>query len=152
VTPAAALSVAKEFHHAFELCRGNGHTALDGRPNPDIPSVVNLAFAIELALKAILLSYGPSPRGHGLQELFQQLPESDRVFIRSSIPFEEGRFSAGLAAVSEAFVEWRYIHEQRGFKSISLEFLMHLWRASCELAEQKRLEQRKRLRKAASDA
>ena len=146
MTPASALSVAKQFHHAFELCRGNGLTALDGRVIPDIPSVVNLAFAIELALKAALLAYCPSPRGHGLKELFEQLPESDRTYIRSYMPFQAEWFDAGLVAVSEAFVEWRYIHEQRGLKSINLEFLMHLWHAASKLAEQKRQQQRNNLR------
>ena len=100
MTPASALSVAKQFHHAFELCRGNGLTALDGRVNPDIPSVVNLAFAIELALKAALLAHFPSPRGHGLTELFEQLPELDRTYIRSNMPFQAERFDAGLVAGS----------------------------------------------------
>jgi len=72
MTPAAALSVAKQFHHAFELCRGNGVTSLDGRVNPDIPGVVNLAFAIELALKASLHSHQQSVREHHLKKLYER--------------------------------------------------------------------------------
>lgn len=142
MTPAAALSVGKQFHHAFELCRGNGVTSLDGRVNPDIPGIVNLAFAIELALKASLLSYHRSVREHQLKKLYEELPELDREFIRSNIPFDAARFEAGLEAVSDAFIEWRYIHEESGTKSISLEFLMHLWHASSKLAEGKRKLQR----------
>lgn len=141
MTSASALSVAKQFYHAFELCRGNGLTSVDGRVSPEIPSVVNLAFAVELAVKAVLLAYVNSPRGHGLKVLFEQLPEPDRTFISSNILFPAERFENEQAAVSEAFVEWRYIHEQRGAKSISLKFLMHFWNTASMLAEQKRKEQ-----------
>jgi hypothetical protein len=149
MTPAAALSVAKQFHHAFELCRGNDVIALDGRLSPSIPVVVNIAFAIELALKATILSYGLVARGHELKVLFEGLNESDRTYIRSTSPaFDRERFDGGLCGVSKAFVEWRYSYEEPGFSSINLEFLLSLWDASSRLAEKKVLEQRDTLRSA----
>jgi hypothetical protein len=151
MTTPAALAVAKEFHHAFELCQGNGFKSLDDSRSPSIPAVVNLAFAIELAMKAVLFCYSPAPRGHELVELFGQFPDTDQAFIRGRVHYTTDEFDAGLDAVNKAFIEWRYIHEHRGLKSVSLQFLMILWSAVCELAEMKREEHRKKLKQSAVD-
>lgn len=78
MTPAAALEVSKQFYHAFELCRGNGLTTFDGKQSADIPSVVNLAFAIELALKASLLGYPSSTRGASFRPQIGRAPQSNQ--------------------------------------------------------------------------
>jgi hypothetical protein len=147
MTPAAALSVAKQFYHAFKLCRGNDVVALDGRLSPSIPAVVNIAFAIELALKATILSYGSTARGHELKVLFEGLAESDRTYIRSKMSaFDTERFNVGLCGVNKAFVEWRYGYEEPGYASISLEFLSSFWDATYKLAELKDRQQRSKAR------
>ena len=146
MTPAAALAVSKQFYRAFELCRGNGLTSLDGKPSADIPSVVNLAFAIELALKASLLAYSQTSRAHDLSELYSLLPETDRDFILHESGLQVARFSEQLDAAAKSFVEWRYLHEKNGLLSVSLQFLELVWLAVSRLAEQKRREQLSRLR------
>lgn len=151
MTTAAAMAVAKEFHHAFELCQGNGFKSLDDRRRPTIPAVVNLAFAIELAMKAVLFCYSQAPRGHELVELFRQFPDADQAFVRGRVHYTAEEFDAGLDDVNKSFVEWRYVHEQRGLKSVSLQFLMVLWAAVCELAEKKREEQRQKLQASKAD-
>ena len=146
MTPAAALAVSEQFYRAFELCRGNGLTSLDGKQSVDIPSVVNLSFAIELALKASLLAYKQTSRDHELNKLYGLLPEPDRDFVVHQSGLQQERFSEQLDAASKTFVEWRYLHEQTGPLSVSLQFLMLLWLGASKLAEQKRQEQFSSLR------
>lgn len=138
----APLSVAEEFFHAFELCYGNGLTSLDGKLHSAIPAVVNLTFAIELALKAIHLAHGTDSRGHKLKPLFDSLPAADREVIRGSCSCMEDRFDKELTLVSEAFVKWRYAHEKRGVMSIDLDFLKCLWFAVAGVAKQMRENER----------
>ena len=135
MTPAAILSISKSFHRGHELCYGNGLPAENGKRNALIPAVVCLAFAIELALKAILLAKGTPTDGHGLTALFEQLdPESQRL-VRSGLELKAGDFDAELRAVSKVFVEWRYIYETPGYHSVNLPFLQLLWVTLGELAE-----------------
>ena len=141
MTPAAAFSVAKHFHRAFELCQGDGFRSADGGVNAGIPAVVNLAFAIELGLKASTLSYGPPPRTHDLQRLYMGLADSDRAKILSASALNEDLVSDQLPQVAKAFDEWRYIHEEPGTLSISLQFLMMFWLGVSQLAKAKVNEQ-----------
>ena len=141
MTPAAAFSVAKHFHRAFELCQGDGFRSADGGVNAGIPAVVNLAFAIELGLKASTLSYGSPPRTHNLQTLYLGLPATDRAKILSASALSEDLVSDQLPQVAKAFDEWRYLHEESGTLSISLQFLMMLWLGVSRLAQSKVKEQ-----------
>ena len=142
MTPAAALSIAKQFHRAFELCRGNGLVAADGRSNVDIPGIVNLAFAIELGLKASHFSHKTLiRRGHKLDQLYAALPQTDREFIAHHSSLGEEKIALGLPEVANAFEEWRYIYEESGTITISVQFLMLFWLGVEKLAETKRQEQ-----------
>lgn len=138
MTPAAALSSAKQFHRAFELCRGNGLVAADGRANVDIPGIVNLAFAIELGLKASLFSHKNFLRGHKLDQLFEALPKIDREFIACHSSLGEEKIASDLPEVANAFQEWRYIYEESGTITISVQFLMLFWLGVEKLAVTKR--------------
>ena len=146
MTPAAALSVARQFHRAFELCRGNGLTAADGKSNVDIPGVVNLAFAIELGLKASHFSYNDAVRGHRLDQLYYALPQLDQEFIAHHSSLGKDKIAADLPHVANAFQDWRYIHEEVGIITISLQFLMLFWHGVDNLAETKRQQQLEALR------
>ena len=146
MTPAAALSVARQFHRAFELCRGNGLTAADGKSNVDIPGVVNLAFAIELGLKASHFSYKDAVRGHRLDQLYHALPQLDQEFIAHRSSLGKDKIEADLPHVANAFQDWRYIHEEVGIITISLQFLMLFWHGVDDLAETKRQGQLEALR------
>lgn len=127
MTPWSVYSTARQFRSAFELCYGNGVPAKDGTSKPLIPGVVCLVFSIELALKAIRLSDGAPQTGHNLTTLFDGLLETSRRDVIFESGAEEASLRENLAAISNAFVEWRYVHEQLGYRSISVEFLEMLW-------------------------
>lgn len=73
------------------------------------PAIVNLAFACELYLKALLVADGRIPRGRTIGDLFGALAEPHRRGI-------EGEYGPGLAAeidrFSRVFVDWRNVYEK----------------------------------------
>lgn len=147
MTPAATFSIAKSFHLAFEKCRGSGLPADNGIPNAIIPSVVCLAFAIEVGFKAILFAANAPGSGHRLDKLFEALPEADREKVIFHSGIEKASFEKNLELVANAFVEWRYIYEQRGLVSISEQFLQMLWSGVESVAAEKVQQQREALRR-----
>jgi hypothetical protein len=145
MTPASVLSISKEFHRGYELCFGNGLPADNGLKNALIPAVVCLAFSIELGLKSILLGCNKPSEGHKFVELFNKLPNEIKAEIESLVPSNGNEFSHRLAAVSNAFVEWRYIFEESGYHSIDIEFMLLLHRIITNIAERYVAEQRVKL-------
>ena len=135
MTPASVLSLSKEFHRGFELCYGNGLPANNGVKNAIVPGVVCLAFSIELALKAILVGRNSSSGGHHYVDLFAKLPDEIKTEIERLTIGDEGSFTNRLEAVSNAFVEWRYIFEEPGYHSIDIEFLAKLYAAVTQIGE-----------------
>lgn len=118
--------MSSEFFRGHELCQGNGLPAEHGKRNALVPSIVCLAFSIELGLKAIILATKSSVKSHKLVELFNLLSDEDQnVVIRNAV-YDNQRFDEQLSEVSNAFVEWRYIHEQTGLHGTSLQFLLLL--------------------------
>ena len=126
MTPASILSISQTFQRGHALCFGNGLPADNGKSNALIPAVVCLAFATELALKAILLAEGNLSHGHKLDELFAKLQQRTQLLVMKKIGLEGGAFKANLAAVSNAFVDWRYIYEAPGSHSLNLPFMRSL--------------------------
>lgn len=127
MTPWGIYSTAHEFRVAFERCYGNGLPAEHGVPNALVPGIVCLVFAIELCLKAIHASDGTIQSGHNLHQLFNKLSDKSRAEVLIESGVEEASFLDNLAEVSNAFVEWRYIHEELGYRTISVQFLEMLW-------------------------
>lgn len=86
-----------------------------------IPTVVNASFACELYLKALIIwqeKIEEPFRKHKFSELLEMIDSDDRnIIIKSADIFDWGRF---IAESDNAFVEWRYIHENDGFKMISI--------------------------------
>lgn len=102
-----------------------------------VPSVVNLAFAVELYIKDLHCSLHEKRShrkdGHNILTLFDTLPESvrleifshdsisknpfmtrgnpfsPRIFSKDYSPYD--RFRDQIKKISNAFVEWRYAHE-----------------------------------------
>lgn len=94
------------------------------------PSVVNGAFSVELALKAILaknqIEYG---KEHNLLILFRMLPELFQqelwAYLIEKAP-EYADFERGLnelILLSNAFVDWRYAFEGNPVPAIESRFL-----------------------------
>ena len=86
-----------------------------------IPMVVNASFACELCLKAIIIWQEKTEeplRKHKLSELLEMIDINDRdIIVKSADIFDWTTF---IAESDNAFVEWRYIHENDGFKMISI--------------------------------
>lgn len=80
------------------------------------PFSVNIAFANELFIKAILIhnsSNDEFTKGHNLKDLFGILPQSDQVAITSTY---NAKCSEDLSTLlnenGDAFVDWRYALER----------------------------------------
>lgn len=86
-----------------------------------IPEIVNAAFSCELILKAtIIMEMGKQVnfRSHRLDMLFSMLSQETQEKIRAdSSIFDWDRF---MHVSSNAFVEWRYLHEKDGVMAISI--------------------------------
>jgi hypothetical protein len=101
-------------------------------PHVLAPTLVNVAFAVEMYLKCLLMMRGKSyPRGrdgHNLKKLFDGLAKKDRTAIegkynvvvsknprlqlmRKTIPTTNLGLSTLLIDSAEVFCEWRYVFE-----------------------------------------
>jgi hypothetical protein len=103
------------------------------------PSVVCLAFAVELILKTLLVQDGllPDPtsprlpgasRGiHELDKLFDKLPAAHQSRIRAAVA--DDQFEARLAEHAKTFIDWRYQYELADMYTDD-EFLDSIWHAA----------------------
>ena len=78
-----------------------------------VPAIVNVAFSCELFLKSMLKD---GTKGHLLSELFKEIPDSLREFIKDRMIINGGLkaeavFDKRLENISNAFAEWRYFYE-----------------------------------------
>lgn len=94
------------------------------------PATVNSAFACEVYLKALLISYGiPAGKKHKLKELFEALPEDAKEWIKQDTLIHYGGSWTDafgfehLEKASDAFVKWRYSYEQMGSLQLDIGFL-----------------------------
>jgi HEPN domain-containing protein len=101
-----------------------------------------LALSTELALKAWIVREGGQrdiPRTHDLSKLFGLLSQARRekliaLYNAEILPDYRSRFEIeedleySLSRISNAFVEWRYLHEQEGasFESSKIERIIEL--------------------------
>lgn len=98
-----------------------------------VPKLVNGAFSIELTIKAILVEQGISyDKEHNLKVLFDKLPAEiqKRIwdFLATKLPeySDVTKCENELLIMSEAFVQWRYVFEDKGAPSIDGRFLAGL--------------------------
>jgi hypothetical protein len=121
------------------------------------PSIVCLAFAVELYLKDLhVILTGKAPRIHDIHKLFEKLPQpvKQEIFAHKSIsqnPFMTSgnilspdyfsrtyslndRFVDQMKAISDGFEKWRYAHESVTLKYDSF-FAMALIEAVAETAD-----------------
>ena len=135
MSPNPTLIVAKSFHRGYELCAGNGLSANNGQRNALIPSVVCLAFSIELAFKSILQSLGISIYEHDFVKLYEALPENLQAEVIRLSTFENTVFLENLQICSSTFTDWRYIYEKPGYYFNPTSFLLPLQQAVYKIAE-----------------
>ena len=85
------------------------------------PCVTNYAFSCEVLLKAIELHFSPNSHhsgGHGLEQLFEGLPDSTKQQLKQDAATE------GIIDLSQflkehdlSFVDWRYAFENETVKA-----------------------------------
>ncbi len=126
---------ADDFFKAHQILKKSG-------PELNSPSVVNLAFALELYIKDIYYALkieGEFPRGrdgHNILELFRKLPEENQQEIRNYpaiqkrvafysmqtpfyIPQDKNKkpvtdvLEQQIYKISDAFQKWRYSYESK---------------------------------------
>lgn len=100
---------------------------LDNATNDDgfwfVPYVVNMAFACELYLKA-LISNGERVSGHKWSDLFRQLSTEDKQEILSTPCFKgDSNFDCKIVENEKSFEEWRYYFEPDKSVSVDIVFM-----------------------------
>lgn len=113
-----AVAEGNTFFEAACWCEGK-NLDLDMVSPYLFPFAVNMTFAIEVYMKAIMIYYSPgkeSVRGHYLDDLFQQLPQDVRN--RIEIDFHKSKIihdlNFTLTRHRDAFQVWRYAFENTG--------------------------------------
>lgn len=125
------------------------------------PSVVNLAFALELYIKDLHFAIkGKAPRGHSILQLYKSLPHHIKKEIIkhkaiSQNPFHirgnifspkfyskdystYDRFADQIKAISKGFEDWRYSHENDNRLSYDSSFALALIEAIKATADSNR--------------
>lgn len=138
---------ADDFFNAYKLLRENNEVIFSQFQKSDKnlrtgtkasaaipaigPSVVCLAFAVELYIKDLhFVLKGKAPRGHNIFKLYEGLPEQTKqnifahdsisqnpfvargvVFPRKAITNSYEGFLSQIQAISDGFEKWRYSYE-----------------------------------------
>jgi hypothetical protein len=107
---------ATAFHEGALRCLAPRVTSSGFAQIAVAPGVTCLAFAAELYLKVLHTISGPTPHGHRLQDLFEQLSQPLRKSIEARYERLTERtathFAKDLQAISNTFVLWRYVFER----------------------------------------
>ena len=120
--PSEILDLASQFYKAYLRCSeykpiGNGKVE-----DVFIPAYVNLAFACELYLKALLKLKGEKSINHSLLKIFNYLEKQDQSITdaiinltntMTSFGFTIDSFKFQLKTISNTFKKWRYCYEWR---------------------------------------
>lgn len=104
---------ADQFLHVSKWCMEEGRYLTD----TFYPFAVNIAFACELYIKAIMIYRSPSDEfssGHDLLDLYQELPPNDATAIESlfSNKYKKTDIRTFLRQNRKAFPDWRYAMEK----------------------------------------
>lgn len=99
-----------------------------------VPAVVSTAFAVELYFKAIITLESRNARGHDLSVLFRYISAKSQASLVAGVQHNHADFKQKLGAISDAFVEWRYIFEQQS-ANLDFQFLTNLAREGKRVAD-----------------
>ena len=127
-----ARNSSKSFQSAFGRCMEPRHSGPQQVQVLLVPAVVCAAFSIELGFKTLLLANNSAANGHALDRLFRRLAEGNRDAIMRRVGLDEATFDKSIAAVANAFVDWRYLYEKTGDVHLDLDFLRRLASATQE--------------------
>ena len=95
-----------------------------------IPQIVNAAFSCELLLKAVIIAEQKREerfREHKLSELFAMMNAETQATIKHNARIDD--WDCFMNESSNAFVEWRYLHEEDKVMMISISELLRLFSA-----------------------
>ncbi len=126
--------IAKSFLLASERCQEQ-RIKEDGKIEMlMIPSIVCLAFATELYIKAILENEGNPRKGHEIKTLISSLSKGKYEKIIQNIGLSESDFDKKIDEINKAFIDWRYLYE-KGAMTIDLSFLKSILNEVKKIAE-----------------
>lgn len=95
-----------------------------------IPQIVNAAFSCELILKATIIMEKKNPvvfKEHQLDSLFSMLGQCTQEQIRADASIFD--WDTFMAESSNAFVEWRYLHEKDETPVVSIPDMQRFFNA-----------------------
>jgi hypothetical protein len=107
------LNQAMAFFNAGSRCMADIALTPTVTNSPVAPAIVCYAFAAELYLKLLhVIVVGNPEKIHGLADIFTALPETIRRKVGDRYDMGRDNIETDIRAVSSAFVNWRYLHEQ----------------------------------------
>ena len=123
----SCIMMARGFYKAAGLCSDD----FDFMPvDLQAPCVVNLIFACELGLKAILIhEHGRSGKTHKLWDLYCCLSEKAQKKLKNIYSGRSARYTIeeALKQNNDTFCEWRYSFERTEELSILITDVLILW-------------------------
>lgn len=110
------LESANQFYSVAVWC--NDRNALDFMTNTMYPFAVNIAFACELYIKAIMIkqsSLSEFEKGHNLLDLFQSLDPKDQTALECEFTshYSAKPLKDFLDENKTVFIDWRYALEKQ---------------------------------------
>lgn len=118
-------SLGKSFLSASNRCQVPVKIKDNEFEIPLIPSIVCIAFATELYLKAVLTIENNLVKSHELKKLFNALFKDTKDSIIQNLKLTVTVFEMKLDEANNAFVEWRYVYEPKR-KNVDIDFLRKL--------------------------
>ena len=101
------------------------------------PTIVNIAFACELYLKAILFNQGAGiPETHELNFLYNQVSQQKRAQIRKTCNKKKEEFEQLIAEYSKLFIQYRYSFNYEDKPNPRIKFLLDLTDTLQEICKQ----------------
>lgn len=85
-----------------------------------LPYILNLSFAIELFMKALLKCESKDCRGHLYLSLFDKLSDTNQRALlsayrqkRRNTNMSQDEFRNEISSINNTFVQWRYVYESK---------------------------------------
>lgn len=130
--PKGILELANQFHKAYESCIEFKPIENGKIDHEFVPAYVNLAFACELYLKALLKLKGKESKEHILINIFNHLEALDNSItddiinisnIMTDLNYSKDGYKSFVKSISNTFKSWRYSYEwSKGIISINAYF------------------------------
>lgn len=119
---------ARSYYDAYEVLREKKERL--HHMDLSTPSLLCLAFSMELHLKLLLRTFEVSARGHDISKLLNKLP-ADEIACMSSHPdfhpTQQGQyFHENIAIASDLFIRTRYYFEELGMLQFNTGFCITL--------------------------